>query len=287
MSEPDTRHFPLPDGRVLSYSDTGTGENGTWIHCHGIPGSRYELSHLDGDLVAAGLRIIVPDRPGYGDSTPCADYDFSQHTADLCHLADHLGLERFSVSGFSGGGVFALATAHDIGDRAQRLTIAATPAVPLLQSAFDHASELTANSWKAALDNVEQLADELQALTGPADVLCEALMSATGPDEEQYLFSEPVRQALYRSIRTALQQGATESAKALARDTRLSVEPWSFTANALNLPIQVIHGQRDQLVHHEHQNALAQHLSGAEQRLLAGKGHFSVLSSIHVDATLV
>ena len=285
MNEPTTNHLLLSDGRTLSYSDTGTGENGTWIHCHGIPGSRYELLHLSDQLYAAGLRIIVADRPGYGDSTPCPDNGFAQHTSDICQLADQLGLERFSVSGFSGGGVFALATAHDIGDRAERLTIAATPAVPLMQSPFDQASELTANSWKAALENVKKLAVELEELTGPEDVLCEALMSAVGPDEEQYLSSEPVRQAFYRSIRTALQQGSTESARALARDTRLIVEQWPFSLAQLNLPTQVIHGECDQLVHQEHQTALIQHLPRAEQRFLSGKGHFSLLSSLYVDRT--
>lgn len=46
MSEPTTCHLTLADGRNLSYSDIGTGENGTWIHCHGIPGSRNELTHF-------------------------------------------------------------------------------------------------------------------------------------------------------------------------------------------------------------------------------------------------
>lgn len=280
MSDSDNRRFSLPDGRILSYSDIGSGLNGTWIHCHGIPGSRYELSHLDDDLRTAGLRVIVPDRPGYGDSTPCPDYGFSQHAADLCRLADYLGLQRFSVSGFSGGGVFAMATAHAINDRAEALTIAGTPAVPLMQSPFNHASELTANSWKAALANVEQLADELQALTGPANVLCDALMSATGPDEEQYLCSEPVRQEFYRSIQTALQQGSIEAARALARDTRLTVDQWPFRIDELNLPVRVIHGERDQLVHREHQSALTTHLPHAKPLLLQGKGHFSVLHAI-------
>lgn len=282
MPESETLHFSLPDGRVLSYSDTGTGENGTWIHCHGIPGSRYELSHLNTQLCTAGLRMIVPDRPGYGESTPCPDYEFAQHASDLCQLADHLGLTHFSISGFSGGGVFALALAHDIGDRVERLAIAATPAVPLLQSPFDYASELTANSWKAALDNVEKLAHDLQELTGPAEVLCEALMSATGPEDEQYLRSEPVRQSFYQSIRTALHQGTTESARALARDTRLLARPWPFNPQSLNLPTRILHGGQDQLVHPPHCRALSDQLMLADTQLIAGEGHYGVLKALFI-----
>lgn len=148
MNDGVTRHLALPDGRTLSYSDWGTGDRGTWIHCHGIPGSRGELTHLYSDPGLAGLRLIVPDRPGYGDASPHPDYGFAQHTADVSRLADHLGLDRFCLSGFSGGGVFALATALSLDKRVAQLTIAATPAVPLMSNPFQHASDLTANAWR-------------------------------------------------------------------------------------------------------------------------------------------
>lgn len=280
MTDCDTRHLQLSDGRNLSYSDAGSGENGVWIHCHGIPGSRYELAHISGNICSAGLRLIVPDRPGYGDSTPHAEYGFTQHSADLRELADHLGLERFSVSGFSGGGVFALATAHDVGSRIERLTIAATPSVPLMSNPFDYASDLTANAWRAALEDPDKLAVELQALTESAEILSNALISAGGPDEAEHLSSEPVRKAFRKSTHTALQQGSTESAKALARDSRLITGQWPFRSEDLDLPIQVIHGQCDELVHEQHHSALTKHLADAESILLAGEGHYSVIRFI-------
>tara|TARA_R110000850_G_scaffold265411_1_gene395153 strand:- start:102 stop:950 length:849 start_codon:yes stop_codon:yes gene_type:complete len=280
MTDFGTRHLQLSDGRNLSYSDGGSGDNGVWIHCHGIPGSRHELAHISGNLCSSGLRLIVPDRPSYGDSTPHAEYGFTQHSADLRELADHLGLERFSVSGFSGGGVFAMATAHDLGERAEMLTIAATPAVPLMSNPFDYASDLTANVWRAALEDPDKLAIELQTLTASPDTLADALISATGPDEAEHLSSEPVYKAFRKSTRTALQQGSTESAQAFARDSRLVADQWPFRPEDLDLPIQVIHGQCDELVHKQHQSALIKHLADAESSLLAGEGHYSVAQFI-------
>lgn len=280
MNEPATCNLTLADGRNLSYTDIGSGENGTWIHCHGIPGSRYELAHLNDDLVAAGLRVIVPDRPGYGASTPCPEYDFAQHADDLHLLADHLKLTRLALSGFSGGGVFAMAAAHDLGKWVSRLTIAATPAVPLMENPFEYASELTGNAWRAALDNPEKLALELQILTTSSEALCTAMMNAAGEDERRYLSSEPVYQYFHRSIQTALQQGSTSSAKALARDTALTANRMSMQLNDINVPMQVIHGVKDQLVHKEHQAALLHHLPNARPRLIAGAGHFDVLTAV-------
>lgn len=279
MNEPAVRHLTLADGRNLSYTDIGTGENGTWLHCHGIPGSRYELAHICGDLCSAGLRLIVPDRPGYGDSTPHPQYGFSQHTDDLRQLADHLGLKRFSVSGFSGGGVFALAVAHDLGTRVEQLTIAATPAIPLMARPFEHASELTANTWRAALENPEALALDLVALAGSVDVLSEALLEAAGECERRYLSSELVRPGFMESLRAALAQGPAIAASVLARDSFLIADSWPFQTENIHLPTRVIHGSEDKLVHKEHQAALSSQLPLRLSCVIDG-GHYSALPAI-------
>lgn len=280
MTESVTRQLQLDDGRTLSYSDTGTGKSGTWIHCHGIPGSRYELSHINDELCAAGLRVIVPDRPGYGDSTPCPQYGFAQHTADLRQLANHLGLENFSLSGFSGGGVFAMAAAHGLSERTESLTIAGTPAVPLMRNPFAYASELTSNAWRAALADPDRLALELQALTASADTLSAALTSAVGPKESGFMHSEPFQQSFRKSNQAAAHQGSAESARALARDSRLIAGQWPFRPEDISRPIKVIHGDCDEIVHKEHQRELTSRLPEAESVILERQGHFSAVSFI-------
>lgn len=280
MPEPATRHLTLADGRNISYSDTGTGKNGTWLHCHGIPGSRNELSHLSELTEGAGIRVIVPDRPGYGHSTPHPDFCFASHSDDLRQLADALRLSHFALSGFSGGGIFAMASAHILGNRVTSLTIAATPAVPLMENPFEYASELTANAWRTALESAEDLALALEALTGSAYTLAGALLDTVGDEERRYLLSGLVYRSFYTSLRTALAQGVTTSAQALARDTSLASHPLPFQLNELNSPVQVLHGAADKLVYEEHQTALLTHLPDAHARLIAGVGHFDLLPSI-------
>ncbi len=280
MNESPVYHLTLADGRNLSYTDIGSGENGTWIHCHGIPGSRNELMHLSDELRNAGIRLVVPDRPGYGHSTQNPAFGFASHSDDLRQLADHLQLPRFALSGFSGGGVFALATTHDLGRRVNRLTIAATPAVPLMDDPFEYASTLTASSWRAAQENPDELASALEALTGSTEALAGALLDAVGDEERQYLVSEPVYQGFHTSLRTALEQGAATAAKALARDTSLAAHPMAFQLDELEPPVQVLHGTDDKLVYGEHQVALLNHLPNARSRLVAGVGHYDLLSLI-------
>ena len=84
---------------------------------HGLPGSHVQASLLDKHARRAGVRLIAPDRPGFGGSPPAPDRTILSWTHDVQQLADHLGLARFGVLGISCGGAYALACAHELGER--------------------------------------------------------------------------------------------------------------------------------------------------------------------------
>ena len=58
----------LPDGRSLSYRLLGDPEGRPLMVFHGTPGSRAGHSESDPLATTPGLRLILPDRPGYGGS---------------------------------------------------------------------------------------------------------------------------------------------------------------------------------------------------------------------------
>ncbi len=76
------------------------------ILIHGSPGDSESLSGLAKEL-SRTRRVIVPDLPGFGDSTAAIpDYSFRAHAFYLVELADQLNLQKFHLLGFSmGGGV--------------------------------------------------------------------------------------------------------------------------------------------------------------------------------------
>ena len=76
------------------------------ILIHGSPGDSGVLTDLAKDL-SRERRVIVPDLPGFGDSTAeIPDYGFRAHAFYLKQLADRLKIEKFHLLGFSmGGGV--------------------------------------------------------------------------------------------------------------------------------------------------------------------------------------
>ena len=108
----------LADGRRLSYAEYGDPEGEPVFLIHGIPGSRLTWRAMARPGFRPGLRIIAPDRPGYGSS------DFFRrgqtivdYPDDIVQLADQLGIERFAIFGPSGGGPYVLACAWKIYER--------------------------------------------------------------------------------------------------------------------------------------------------------------------------
>ena len=102
----------LRSGRRLGYAEYGRADGWPVLFFHGFPGSRYEGRLLDGAARTVGVRIIAPDRPGFGLSDFKPARGMGSWPFDVAELADRLGVGRFSVLGFSGGGPYAAVCGH-------------------------------------------------------------------------------------------------------------------------------------------------------------------------------
>ena len=116
VSRMDTT-IQMADGRTVGFADFGPPDAVAVLWCHGGPGSRLEPAFLDADAVAAGLRIVGIDRPGYGLSTTQPGRTIAGWVPDALAVADQLDLAKFIVVGTSTGGAYALATAALAPDR--------------------------------------------------------------------------------------------------------------------------------------------------------------------------
>lgn len=101
--------FTLPDGRTLAYAEYGDSDGIPVVFHHGTPGSRLLAALLDAEASEVGVRLIAPDRPGFGRSDPDSDRRISDWPRDVSALVDDLSVGQFGSIGFSGGGPFALA----------------------------------------------------------------------------------------------------------------------------------------------------------------------------------
>src|SRR3954470_56356 len=113
----------------LAARDAGSGP--AVVLLHGQPGSSADwepvASRLEDDF-----RVVVPDRPGYGDTGGGAR-SISTNADAVATLLDRLGIEKATVVGHSWGGAPALAFANRHPDRVEGLVLVSSvaPSEPL------------------------------------------------------------------------------------------------------------------------------------------------------------
>ncbi|CAG8958375.1 hypothetical protein HYFRA_00011052 [Hymenoscyphus fraxineus] len=107
----ETHSFDLPGGRSVSWSEYGTknSPHPPIIFLHSSPSSRYEGESLHAAALSLNLRVISPDRPGIGLSSPEPNRTFLTYPADILALTHHLHVERFRMLSLSGGAPYLLA----------------------------------------------------------------------------------------------------------------------------------------------------------------------------------
>ena len=92
----------LPDGRTLSYTLYGqTGER--WVVVLDGPGSRGLARAAAPGAEELGIRLLAPDRPGFGESDVPEGSGIAGWPADLSALLEELGIEKTGIVTQSGG----------------------------------------------------------------------------------------------------------------------------------------------------------------------------------------
>jgi pimeloyl-ACP methyl ester carboxylesterase/membrane protein DedA with SNARE-associated domain len=109
----------------LAYLDTdpqGDTSRPTILMLHGSPGSKHDFDGIVPEL-GGRYRLLVPDLPGFGDSThDVPDYSIRAHAHYVLQMLDQLHVDRVHLVGFSMGGGVAL----ELYDLAPRRVASAT-----------------------------------------------------------------------------------------------------------------------------------------------------------------
>ena len=116
------------NGVRLAVTDEGSGF--PVVLCHGFPELGYSWRHQVPALADAGLRPIVPDLRGYGDSDKPDEleaYDLLTLVADLVGMLDGLEVEQAAFVGHDWGAIVTWTTAVLHPERVARLVSLAVP----------------------------------------------------------------------------------------------------------------------------------------------------------------
>jgi pimeloyl-ACP methyl ester carboxylesterase len=261
----------LPDGRTISYREVGDPDGVPVIALHGSPGSSRQLQGLGGPAQARGVRLILPDRAGYGGSTFDPARTLSSDAADNAALLDHLGLDRVAVAGLSGGGPHALALAarHPEKVRAVATIGGVAPMKPRDPSLppdrlFSRVAGWSESGARAVFGLTTWLAHR-----NPEGIL-DRFAKVMAPADAEVLRDDPAtREAMLDDFRNP----APTTARATARDFALFAKPWDIDLGAVAAHVDVWHGDEDRNVPVQHGRLLARVLPDAELHEIEGGGH--------------
>jgi pimeloyl-ACP methyl ester carboxylesterase len=235
----------LADGRNMTFAEYGSPDGHPVLCFHGSPSSRLEPLLIGEDVfVRLGLRIIAPDRPGMGRSSFQPHRGFSDWPVDVVALADSLGLDKFSVLGLSGGGVYVAACAARIPERLHSAVIVSGAwrmDQPRLLARLHVMTRLTWRLAKHAPMLLRLLLRSMAATAGK-DL---AQMKNILPQPDYDAFESPGRyEAFGYILREAMRQGP----KGATWDMRLYVHPLDVRLQDIRIPLQVFHGEKDENV---------------------------------------
>jgi pimeloyl-ACP methyl ester carboxylesterase len=262
----------LPDGRRLAYTDCGAPDGALVLYFHGAPSSRLDLVGLDTTFQSLGVRVVSPDRPGYGGSSPQAGRSRNDWADDVAALADYLRRSRFAVTGISSGGPYVVTCAALLPDRVAAAAVVAG---------------VTDMAWPPAWEGlyshdavIGRLPDEEAAVRW-----CEEHFGADGsrflegdlelaPADLEFMGDEALAAGLVTSISEAFRQGVG----GYAQDVFVQAQPWSFDLGAISAPVRVLHGEADTLCPVAHARHTAELIPGSQLETFADHGHLSMFT---------
>jgi pimeloyl-ACP methyl ester carboxylesterase len=106
----------LSDCKNLCFAEYGKPDGIPVFLFHGNPGVRFSWRLYPDYPYLDNIRIIAPDRPGYG-KTDYKKNALEKWPGDILELTEHLGITKFHLFAPSGGGPYALACAWKIPEK--------------------------------------------------------------------------------------------------------------------------------------------------------------------------
>lgn len=276
----DSHVMTLSDGRDLGWLEFGKSDGWPIFGFHGTPGSRLQLGIDEAAVRRAGVRLIAPDRPGYGLSTFQPERRLVDWPGDVVQLADHLAINRFSVMGVSGGGPHAAVCAAMLSDRVAVAGIV-SGAGPLADSRIAADSTRSMRLVTTLSRNRSKAFRTFITIEGalarrwPTKAL--DLMAKQLPPYDAEVLSRPELRALFvRDVSSA----SRTSGRAHAQDFELFASDWGFNLGDIKVPVLLWQGDADKNVPLEHARMMHDAIPGSVLEVFEGEGHLLVANRL-------
>jgi pimeloyl-ACP methyl ester carboxylesterase len=261
--------------RTLAYVDIGDAADQCVIYFHGAPMSRLHLAYLEDHFLEQHIRVIAPDRPGYGKSSPQPGRVLTDWASDVAQLANEVGIDRFIVAGHSSGGPYAVSTAALLRSRVEAGIV------------FGGVTDMVGPEAWIGYPKSEAAAMR-QPTEAAAIAWCTEQFGADGagfsansdfhwPQPDTALFTN---RRDGKMIMIAAAEAFRQGIVAYAQDAFIQGRPWQFDPSAIEAPFLIVHGDQDTLIPISHSRHTCELIPNAQLRVLSGHGHMTTLSEL-------
>lgn len=260
----------LKDGRKLSYIEYGDPKGKVLIYLHGWPSGRLMARETDQAAKKLGIRVISPDRPGYGLSDYKPKRALLDYPDDLLELADRLKIKKFAVVGVSGGGPYAAVCAYKISDRLTKVGIVVGLAPTYVPGLLEGMSMLNKISWSSYPYSgwVRNFAAWLAYFRNK---YLPSFNSWSFPaKQDRQLMTSEFRKNMHQALAEAFRQGT----KGAAWDLKLYTQDWGFDLKRIKAPVFLWYGAEDKNVGVVMGKYFASQIKGSKLTIYQNEGHF-------------
>ncbi|ODA66896.1 Lipase 3 precursor [Methyloligella halotolerans] len=280
----EAKSLTLGDGRRMGYAEFGDPDGLPVLALHGTPGSRLTFTVTDDAARARTLRIIAPDRPGYGISDFKRFENVMDWVPDLRALADALELKGFAVMGVSGGGPYAVAAAAGMRKRTAFLALV-SPVGPI--AAMGGGLRLNAAHRRIfhELPGRPRISAAVfwsmrSMLRLAPNLAYRGLMRRAAPKDRPILEQTDTR----TSLLSGHQEGLRRDVRGAAQDVRLFGAPWALDFESVIAPAVLWQGLEDRNVPPTAAEYLADQLPNCRLDVMPSAGHYWIFD--HIEEVL-
>ncbi len=268
------RSVTLPDGRALAYDEYGDPSGIPFVFMHGIPSSRLAARLIDASARRVGVRLIAPDRPGYGWSDPHRERTLLGWPRDVEALVNALHVREFGVIGISGAVPYLLACAVALPQRLTHVAILSGLGPLHEPGVMEGMNRETAALYRLALRS-PRLARVWMAMLAQTAKRSPMLVYRQQlnylPEVDRAVFDAPeMRTQRLDDFAEAFRQGADGP----SREAVLHMTDWGFALQDVSLDVYLWQGELDR----HHPLAMGRYLErdlpGAHAEFVPGVGAF-------------
>lgn len=275
-------HIRLKGGRKIAFDQYGDPKGKPLFYFHGWPASRLSAAYYDTLGKKLHIRIISPDRPGFGLSEYKKDRTLLDWPDDVIALANHLKIKKFAVMGVSGGGPYAAVCAYKIPERLTKVGIVVGLSPIYGKDSLDGVMWTGKIGWAnyGKYPWIRKAAAIIQLINTryvPSFILRPFLW---GPVDRKIFANSTFRSRATETSREAFRTGY----KGPELDLKLYTTDWKFHLKDIRSKVFLWYGAADQNVSLNMGKYYASQIPKSKLKIYPGEGH--LISVTHAEEIL-